>query len=298
VNSGVQDNLTVVNTASVSASSPNDPDAGNNSASASFTVHNRADLVMTKHASATQVLAGDPFTYTINLTNNGPTDAKSVVLNDIQPSGVTFTSCTATAGTCNVSGGVASLSLASLLNGASVAVTIQATLNFGVADGAIVTNTASATASTFDPDTSNNSGSASLTVQNKSDLFVTKIANLTSVKATQNLVYTVTVKNLGPYRAAAVVMNDPVPANSGFMSLNSSGVPCTTPAVGAVGTIACNLGNMASGATATFTITVKVGGASNKTSINNTAKGNSPNFDPNLANNSATATTQITGNKK
>jgi uncharacterized repeat protein (TIGR01451 family) len=299
LNAGVQDNLTVVNTASASASSPDDPDTSNNSASASFTVHNRADLVVTKQASAAQVLAGDPFTYTIQLHNNGPYDAKGVVLSDTQPNGVTFNSCTATVGTCNVSGGVASLSLASLLNGASVSVTIQATLNFGVTDGAIVTNTASATASTFDPDISNNSGSANIVAQNKADLFVTKKANLTSVKPLGNLVYVVVVKNLGPYRAAAVVMNDPVPANTTFVSLNAGGASCSAPAVGTVGTISCNFGNLGNGASSpTVTITVKVNGSGNKTSITNTAVAGSPSFDPNTANNSASVTTQIYGNKK
>jgi uncharacterized repeat protein (TIGR01451 family) len=179
-----------------------------------------------------------------------------------------------------------------------VTITIQATLNASVADGTIVTNTASATSSTLDPDTSNNSGSASITAQNRADLFVTKKANLTAVKATQNLVYTVTVKNLGPFRAAAVTLNDPVPASSTFVSMNSGGVSCTAPAAGQVGTITCNLGNMANGASATVTITVKISGSTNKTSITNTAVASSPNFDPNPANNSATVTTQIFGNRK
>ncbi|MGZ6528246.1 MAG: choice-of-anchor Q domain-containing protein, partial [Actinomycetota bacterium] len=64
LNAGTQDNVTVVNTASVSASSPTDPDTSNNSSSASFTVHNRADLAVTKQVSATQVEVGDPVTYT------------------------------------------------------------------------------------------------------------------------------------------------------------------------------------------------------------------------------------------
>jgi large repetitive protein len=197
-----------------------------------------------------------------------------------------------------VSGGGANLTLASLLNGASVTITIQATLNFSLADGTNVTNTASATSSTFDPDTSNNSGSASIVAQNKSDLFVTSKANLTSVKALGNLVYTVTVKNLGPFRAAAVTLVDPVPSPSTFVSMNSGGASCTAPAVGQVGTITCNLGNMAVGASTTVTITVKVSGSTNKTSITNTAVASSPNFDPNLANNSAAVTSQIYGNKK
>jgi uncharacterized repeat protein (TIGR01451 family) len=298
VSSTAQDGLTVMNQASVSELSPSDPNSGNDTGKASFTVHNKADLVITKTVSATQIVAGDPFTYTIQVHNAGPYDARNVVITDAQPAGVTFNSCSSTVGTCTLSGGVATLSLASFLNLASATITIQATLNFGTLDGSTITNTASGSESTFDPNTSNNSGSASFLVQNKSDLFITKQANLTSVKSTQNLIYTVTVKNLGPYRAAAVVMNDPVPANSGFVSLNSGGVPCTTPAVGAVGTVTCNPGNLANGATVAFTITVKIGGATNKTSISNTATVSSPNFDPNLANNTATATTQITGNKK
>jgi uncharacterized repeat protein (TIGR01451 family) len=299
LNSGAPDSLQVGNNASVSASDPTDPNTANNtSANVYFTVHNKADLVVSKSVSSPQIIAGDSFTYTVQVSNAGPYDAEHVLLSDAQPAGVTFNSCSSTVGTCNLSGGVASLNLASLLNGASATVTIHATLNFGTLDGSTITNTASASESTFDPDTGNNSGAASFTVQNKSDLFVTKSANLTSVKATQNIIYTVTVKNLGPYRAAAVLMNDPVPSNSGFVSLNSGAVPCTTPAVGAVGTISCNIGTFANGATSSFTITVKLGGSSNKTSISNTATATSPNFDPNPANNVATVTTQITGNKK
>jgi hypothetical protein len=76
----------------------------------------------------------------------------------------------------------------------------------------------------------------------------------------------------------------------------SAGVAALVAAGLAAGALAA--GGLASGATAVFTITVKVGGASNKTSISNTATATSPNFDPNLANNAAIATTQITGNKK
>jgi uncharacterized repeat protein (TIGR01451 family) len=257
-----------------------------------------ADLIVTKQASTAQVLSGDSFTYTVQLTNAGPFDAKDVILNDPAPTGVTFNSCSSTAGNCTVSSGGVGLSLASLLNGASVTITVQATLNATVADGTNVTNTASVSSSTIDPDTGNNSGSASVIAQNKSDLFVTNKANLTAVKATQNLVYTINVKNLGPFRASAVNLLDPVPASSTFVSMNSGGASCTAPAAGQVGTITCNLGNMASGASATVTITVKVSGSTNKTSITNTAVASSPNFDPNLANNSATVTTQIFGNRK
>jgi len=105
-------------------------------------------------------------------------------------------------------------------------------------------------------------------------------------------------QDLGPFRAVAVTLLDPVPALSTFVSMSSGGASCTAPAAGQVGTITCNLGKMASGASATVSITVKVSGSSNKESITNTAVASSPSFDPNPANNSATVTAQIFGNRK
>ena len=200
-----------------------------------------------------------------------------------------------------MSGGEAGLTLATLPDGASVTITIQATLSATVTDGTTLTNTPSVTSSTSDPDTSNNSGSGrttSITVQNKSDLFVTTNANLTSVKSRGILVYTVTVTNLGPFQASAITLDDPVPALSTFVSMNSGGAACTAPPVDQVGTVACNFGNMASGGSATVTITVQIAGSANKESVTNIAVVSSPNFDPNPANNSASVTTQISGNKK
>ena len=100
-----QDGLLVSNTANISASSPIDPNTGDNSASASFTVHNRADLAVAKTVTTSSpyspnVEAGDSLTYTVTLTNKGPYDARSVVLSDSAPAGVTFTGCTASTGTC------------------------------------------------------------------------------------------------------------------------------------------------------------------------------------------------------
>ena len=186
---------------------------------------------------------------------------------------------------------------ANLNNGAGVTITIQATLNFGVADGAIVTNIASATSTTPDPDTSNNSGSATITVQNKSDLLVATQSSLTVVNFGGTLVYTVTVTNQGPFQASAVTLLDPLPAQSIFLSMNSCGASCTAPPLAQTGTIQCSFGNMASGASATVNFTVRISIPPVPASVTNTAVVSSPNFDPNPANNSASVTTLVFGNK-
>ena len=100
-----------------------------------------------------------------------------------------------------------SLNLATLGNGNAVTITIQATLSTTVGDGATLANTPSVTSSTPDPDTSNNSGSAgsaSITVQNKSDLLVTTKSNVDAVNLGGTIIYAVTVTNLGPFQASAV----------------------------------------------------------------------------------------------
>jgi uncharacterized repeat protein (TIGR01451 family) len=260
-----------------------------------------ADLTLTSQTSAAQIAAGDSFTYGVQLTNSGPGDAADVVFSDLAPSGVTFSSCSSTVGTCAVSGGGASLSLASLPNGATVTITIQATLSASVADGTALTNTPLVRSSTFDPNTSNNSGSAgstSITVQNKSDLLVSTASSLEVVNFGGTLTYTVTVTNLGPFKASAVNLVNPVPAQAIFLSMNSGGASCTAPAPAMGGTVACSFGSMASGASATVSFTVRVSIPPVPASITNTAVVSSPNFDPNPTNNSASVTTLVFGNKR
>jgi uncharacterized repeat protein (TIGR01451 family) len=260
-----------------------------------------ADLSLTTQTPSAQIVAGDSFTYTVQLINSGPDDAADVIFSDVAPAGVTFTSCISTLGTCTVSGGAASLNLGTVPNGESVTITIQATLSTTATDGTTLTNTPSVSSSTHDPDTSNNTGSAgsvSITVQNKSDLLVTTQSNVDVINFGGTLTYTVTVTNVGPFQASAVALIDSLPAQAIFLSINSGGASCTTPPLAQSGTVTCNFGNMASGATATVSFTVRVSIPPVPASITNTVAVSSPNFDPNPANNSASVKTLVFGNKR
>src|SRR5262249_9054917 len=77
-------------TASVT-SSTSDPTSGNNSSTVTGTIATSADLSVTKTGPAT-VTAGAQATYTISLTNNGPSNAQNVVLTDSLPNGATLVS--------------------------------------------------------------------------------------------------------------------------------------------------------------------------------------------------------------
>jgi uncharacterized repeat protein (TIGR01451 family) len=104
-----------------------------------------ADLSITKAASPEPVVTGSDVTYTITLTNNGPNAAQSVTVSDNLPTQTTLVSCNATGGgVCGGTGNNRTVTFSSLASGASATITLVATVNCAVADGFVISNTASA----------------------------------------------------------------------------------------------------------------------------------------------------------
>jgi uncharacterized repeat protein (TIGR01451 family) len=132
-----------------------------------------ADLSLTKTAvpaPPATVLPGQPITYTITVTNNGPDQAASLTVTDTLPAALTVTSCTASApGVCGGSGNARTATFASLANGASATVTFEATVGTSVGPGASIVNTASVTAQTADPTPGNNSATVTSLVATLTD---------------------------------------------------------------------------------------------------------------------------------
>ena len=113
------------------------------------------------------------------------------------------------------------------------------------------------------------------------------------VVAGTNLTYTINVTNGGPDVAANVVVTDSLPAQTTFQSISAPGWSCTSPAVGANGTVQCTRGSLAVG-TAAIQITVRVDPATpDGTVLSNTASVGSSAFDNNPSNNSNTETTTV-----
>jgi uncharacterized repeat protein (TIGR01451 family) len=101
-----------------------------------------------------------------------------------------------------------------------------------------------------------------------------------------NLTYTVTVTNNGPSAATGVTLTDPLPATVTFGSVIPSQGSCSETA----GTVSCNLGDVATGATATVTLVVTPTAAD---PLTNTASVAGTEPDPNPENNSATVETTV-----
>lgn len=117
----------------------------------------------------------------------------------------------------------------------------------------------------------------------KADLAISVTDSPDPVKAGSNLTYTISITNNGP-DAAEGVNTGGLPTGTNFVSASSL--------LGACSSSACNLGTLASGATATATIVVMpvVTGT-----ITYTVKADSSTGDSALGNNTATATTSVTG---
>ena len=290
---------TLSNTANIFG--PNaDTNPGNNSATVNTTVTSVADLTVTKIGPASAD-AGTNITYTITLTNGGPSFAGSVSLTDAVPANTTFVSESQTTGpvfsctTPSVGGtGNVSCSLASLANGASATFSITVHISPGAA-GATIANTANVTTASSDPNPANNTSTANTTVTRNADVAVVKTAAATAAAST-NLTYNITVTNNGPSDAATVTMNDTLPPNTTFVSESQPTGPafiCANPSVGGTGTVSCSIAALTSGTSATFTIVVKVAATAPIGPSSNTATVISAN-DPNAGNNSSTAVTAIT----
>jgi uncharacterized repeat protein (TIGR01451 family) len=130
-----------------------DGSGGTSTAVATVTVTPVADVAVLKTGPA-NVAPGDSVTYTISVTNSGPAAATNIVVQDQVPTNAVFV--TASAGGVFSSNAVTwptvgSLAAASVTN---FTVTLQTTTNGSF------TNIALASSSTYDPDPTNNDGSA------------------------------------------------------------------------------------------------------------------------------------------
>jgi uncharacterized repeat protein (TIGR01451 family) len=257
-----------------------DSDPSNNSASATTTVNAVADLSLTKSDAPDPVLLGGNLTYSMTVSNNGPSPATGVTVVDTLPAGVTLISATPTQGTCS---GVGTLNcaLGNLVMGASAGVTIVVSPG----GSGTITNTAVVSANEIDTNAANNTATASTVVNPVADLEISKSDSPDPALVGAPLTYTITVINHGPSQATGVIVSDTPPDGVGGFSVSASQGPgCPGPGV------SCHLGTLASGSSATMTFVVTPSTAGTKTNV---ATVSANEADPDAGNNTATATTTV-----
>ena len=283
---------TIINDTVTVGTASHDTSNTNNSASVSIAVAGGgvADLRVTNSGSPTLVTAGNNITYTQTVTNAGPAAATLPKLVETLPANTTAVSLTGPGGwTCNV-GTLTCTDTANMNSGTNATFTFIVKVNNNVASGSTITQTATVSSTTVDPNSANNSATATNYVADSADLSITNTASPVPVLANNNITYTQVVTNSGPSAATTVSITETTPPNTTFQSITpAAGWSCTTPAVNGTGTITCTNASFVPGS-ASFTVVLKVNaGTAAGTAINNTATVSSAVADPNSANNTATA---------
>jgi uncharacterized repeat protein (TIGR01451 family) len=295
---GINDS-TIATTFAVSSNVSDPNNANNQETENTAYVTPDADLAVTNADSPDPVSPGGTITYTQSVRNDGPDAAPNASFTQTLPASVGFQSISAPAGwNCATpavgASGAITCTNPSLASGVTANFTVVVTV---LANSGTVSNTVTASSTAQDPDPLDNSATVTTTIlaPTVADLGITKTTQSDNAAPGANVLYTITLTNSGPDAAANVVVTDTLPASLLFQSISEpAGFDCTTPAVGASGTITCTAASMAASTTATFTLIVEVAGNATGT-INNTATATSDTDDNNGGNDSGGAGPVIVG---
>ncbi len=269
-------NGSVVNSATAAVPAGTvDPNPGNDTGTAATPVTPVADLIIEKFV-VPALNAADPISYTVKVTNLGPSTALDSVMTDNVPPAVTgvVASCSGEQGgalcpsSVVVTGNNVSATIPSLPAGASVVFSIKGQLT-NTASGDIDNQASIATAAgVVDPTPNNNDSIARTKVTPLADLSITKrrVDNTAFVQAGSTVVYEIVLRNAGPAAATGVGIKDDLPASL----LN------TTWSCSVTGTGDCDTAKAGTDATGTGSVLLNnvsiAPGAGNAVTIRLTAK--------------------------
>lgn len=259
-----------------------DPTPGNNTDDDVVPVGVEADLAVVKSHTG-PVRVGDDLTFTLHVSNNGPSAARQVVVTDPLPTGLTYVSATGPAGwTCTQATGTISCASAGLAVGgeADLAVTVKVT----AAAYPKASNIATVGSDTPDPNPGNNTSTDQVLVPPLVDLAITK-SHTGDLVVGKPGTYTMVVTNNGPTAdPGPVTVNDTLPTGLAYVGATGAGWTCTADGqlVGCV-----RSGGLAVGVSSTITLTVDVL-ASAYPSVTNSVSVGSPAQDTDPSNNTAT----------
>ena len=263
----------IVNTASVDSSTP-DPTPDDDAATSQTPVVRVADLQVTKSSDPSPIVAGSGVTYTITVTNNGPSAATGTTVADTLPAGFSSIAADPSAGTCEIDDQDVDCALGTLEPGASAVVTITAALDPAYG-GAEIVNTVTAGSDVDDPDTDDNTATNTTPVVRRADLSIHKSADPTAATPGEELRFGIVAANSGPSVARDVVITDTLPAGLTVVSTDYNGTPCAVSGR----TVTCSIGDVPVGQ-AVVLITARLASGYDGGPLGNTATGRTSTDDP------------------
>lgn len=221
-----------------------------------------ADLAVTKTNSQNSYIPGNPTTYTIVVTNNGPSAVVGASLLDVIPNEVSTATWSAVygAGSSGPVSGTGDINAAiNLANGGTATFTVVAQTRaeaFGDLSNTVVVNPP---AGVSDPDLSNNTATdIDIVSVPSADLRVSKTVNNTGPQVGGTVQFTMVVNNDGPSQATGVVLSDVLPTGFTLVSSSPSGGTTYDAATGL-----WNVGSLANGGSASLLMMATVNASGN-----------------------------------
>ena len=191
-----------------------DYDLTNNNDSEAIVVNKSGDLAVVKIVNASEVNYGDLVKWTLIASNNGPDKVTDVVVDDTLPDGLILLNYTASKGfydegiwnvCCLEKDEIQTLELICKVNKTGY-----------------LTNMARISGNEYDPDLTNNADNESIDVPSAADIAVIKEVNDDTPFFGDVIVWTITVKNIGPDKATNVRVHDELPEELIFKDYASS----------------------------------------------------------------------------
>ncbi len=255
-----------------------------------ITVLGQSDLDISKSVTPNSSIPGQTITYTLALSNPGNTLATGVIITDDLPVTITNIISTNSGATITPTVGVTfSWTVEDLSPNENGIITITGQISSGVSG--ILTNTAEITSTSVDSDTSNNTSTATLTV-NGADLAVGKwVISILPIEG-ETITYTIVITNNGPNTATNVVISDVLPTG-----ITYGGLVTGSPSQGSYSSGSMGVWQgitLTNGVTASLVYTATIdNGTAGHTLVNTVAISSSDAEDGNTANNSTSASVTV-----
>jgi uncharacterized repeat protein (TIGR01451 family) len=274
-----------------------DVQPANNTLTQNTTINDGADLTAVMAGAPNPATGGGLVTWTISGSNLGPNTSGVVTFTTTLPGVLTYVSASGTGWSCTPSGQNITCTRAAVTVGAYADLAISTRIT-GVSGGTITLN-GNMTSTVGDPDGSNHSPVASVSVDPGTDLAITQDPPTPNPAISAGTAtFVLRPSNNGPYPASAgAQVSFPLPAGFTVNTVTASpGWSCTS--AGSPVTVSCVFGgSLASGASGTLTIVTAVPTVVTTTTYSGITASIAPNaggpVDPVASNNSASRSLNV-----
>src|SRR5690606_32614855 len=263
-----------------------DPDPDNNTDDEPVRIDRAANVWIIKSHTGTAEI-GEETTFTLQVGNDGPSDARDVVVTDALPDGLELVAANGAGWTCEATDPLRCVLTAPLAPDAE-APPIAVTVRVLPSAYPVTENLADVTTTTPETNADDNSDVERVEIPALADLGVVK-THRGQAKVGEQVTFDLVVTNHGPTPdPGPITVTDTLPEGLGFVAASGDGWVCDQLAARAGGTVDCEYaGTLSVGEAVRFAVTAEVLPAAYP-EVSNVAAVGSPSADPESENDTST----------